>query len=502
MKVKELLLKQASLSPARSAIIFKDKKTNFSQLRDASFKLANYLINSGLNKSDKVAVFLPNIPEAVFSYLGVFSMGGILVPLDFMLSEEEVINLINHSEAKVLVSQYKKEVDLVRVQKSCPTLKDIILCREKIDGFSFWDDVLRKGNPQEPRVEIEEISLSSIFYTSGSTGRPKGVVLTYKHFDSPIRCVDYYLRLSSKDVVLCGGLPLSHIAGFDFILLVLYFGSTLILMERFLPLELLKNIQEYKVTLIWLVPSMYVAILSLKKYDIFDLSSLKYLVVFGAPSSPVLLKRFHKICSNSYLLNGWGMTETSAPNCVLPPGLTRIESIGKFSPGMEAKVVDEEGNALKQGKEGELWVKGDAVMLGYYKEPELTKEVLREDGWFKTGDIAKFDRKGLLYIVGRKKDMIKVAGEVVFSPEVEGVIHRHPKVKEVAVIGVPDRLRGEVPKAFIVPKQEEYIDTEELKEFLRKHLAHFKIPHYLELVKELPKTRSGKIDKSQLAYSK
>ena len=237
------------------------------------------------------------------------------------------------------------------------------------------------------------------------------------------------------------------------------------------------------------------AMLLLKKYDRFDLSSLRYVIVFGAPSSPLLLRRFHKMCPRAYFLNGWGMTETAAPNCVLPPGLDKIESVGKFMPGMEAKIVNSLGKTLHYGQPGELWVRGEAVMKGYYNQPNLTRDVLTSDGWLKTGDIATFDAQGLFYIVGRIKDMIKVGGEVVFSSEVEEKLYRYPLIKEAAVIGVVDKFRGQVPKAFIVAKEDGALNVDKLREFLKKHLAHFKIPHYFEFVKELPKTRAGKVDK-------
>jgi long-chain acyl-CoA synthetase len=166
---------------------------------------------------------------------------------------------------------------------------------------------------------------------------------------------------------------------------------------------------------------------------------------------------------------------------------------------MEAKIVDEQGSALPQEGVGELWVRGWPVMTGYYKEPHLTYQAFAEGGWLKTGDIAKFDKEGLLYIVGRKKDMIKVGAEIVFAPEVEEVLHRHPQIKEVAVIGVKDRLRGEVPKAFVVLKENTPpLSKEEIIYFCKEHLAHFKIPHYIEFKEALPKTRTGKIDKEKL----
>ena len=502
MDIKKLLIKQAQAWPQKSAIIFEDKEISFSQLKNDSFRFANYLINFGIKRGNKVAVFVPNTAETIVNFLGIFTAGATLVPLDFMLTEEEVINLVNHSESKVLTIQPKKEVNLSVIRNKCPNLKKIIICGEDSEGFSSWGSILEKSSCDEPSLKVKEEDVSSIFYTSGSTGHPKGVMLTYGHLDAPVRCLECHLPLTPKDIVFCAGLPFSHIAGFDYILLIIHFGETLVLMKRFNPLGFLKNVKKYKVSLVWMVPAMYIAILSLKGYDKFHFPFLKYVVVFGAPSSPVLLKKFHKVCPDASLINGWGMTETAAPSCFLPPGGKEIRSVGKFTSDMETKIVDEEGKTLAVEEEGELWVRGRGVMLGYYKEPKLTKEVLTDDGWLKTGDIAKFDKQELCYIVGRKKEMIKVAGEIVFSAEIEEKIHRHPKVKEVAVIGVNDSLRGEVPKAFIVSKEEEILDQQELKDFLKEHLAHFKIPHYFEFVKKLPKNRTGKIDKKLLKNEK
>jgi acyl-CoA synthetase (AMP-forming)/AMP-acid ligase II len=500
MNAVQLLEKQVQIYPEKTALIFQEQNITYRQLQTQSLSLATGLSSLGLAKSDKVAIFLPNIPEYIYSFLGIFSLRAICVPLDFMLSEEEIINFIQHSKSKVLIAQEKKGIDLGRIQSSCPALKKIIVFGQDASSkFISWESLFKKSAIL-PKIEINTSDHAALFYTSGSTGHPKGVLLTYTHLDNPIEVVEYFLKPVESDSFLCAGVPFSHIGGLDYMLFMLYFGTTLVLMERFHPLEFLKGLEKYKVTIFCIVPSMYVAILSLKEYDKFDLSSLRYAVVFGAPSSPVLLERFHQVCPAAFLLNGWGMTETSAPNSYLPTQTKtkEIANTGKFPPGTEGRIVDENGNALGDEQDGELWIKGKAVMVGYYQEPELTREVLTPEGWLKTGDIARRDKAGRYYIVGRKKEMIKVSGEIVFAPEVEEIIHRHPNVKEVAVIGMPDAFRGEIPKAFIVCKDGQSLESDDLRFFCRQHLAHFKIPHCFAFTASLPKNRVGKVDKEAL----
>ncbi|MBN2482938.1 MAG: acyl--CoA ligase [Candidatus Omnitrophica bacterium] len=498
MDVKKLLIQQSERYQTRPMLMYKDRQITFPQIRDTAFGLANHLLKHGISPDDNIALYLPNIPETLMSFLGVFSLGATVIPFDFMLTQDEIIQFVTHSRTRALILQPKKGIDIDQIKKACPTLSHIITLGEETAEAISWDRIVLQKDTREPSSPIDPGHLAAIFYTSGSTGHPKGVMLNYAHLDSPMETMDYFLKITDKDIFVCAGVPFSHIAGVDYILLMLCFASPLVLMERFQPLEFLHTIERYRGTIFCIVPAMFVAILSLKGQEKFDLSSLRWAVVFGAPSSPVLLERFKKMCPESALLNGWGMTETSAPNTYSPNDIHKIHSIGGFSPYLQAKIVDAEGNRCAVNAQGELWVKGKGVMRGYYQEEELTKEVLTEDGWLKTGDIAYCDKDGLFYIVGRKKDMIKVAGEIVFSAEVEEKIQRHPKIKEVAVIGMPDALRGEVPKAFIVLKENEQLSLQDLREFLRKFLAHFKVPHHFEFVASLPKNRTGKIDKQAL----
>jgi len=496
MNIAKVLEVQAQEYTDKPAFIFKDAPISFYHLRDSAFRLANSLLKLGIKKGDKVAIYLPNWPEYIYSYLAIWSIGATAVPLDFMLTEEELLFCISHSEAKLLIAKSKSGISFERLKKDIPVLKDIVLCQEKAEGFLSFQELVDNSQDSLPDIQIQDKDYAIIFYTSGTTGKPKGVLVNYLQLGAPPKNMEYFVPLSEKDFTLCA-LPWSHLGGLIYLQTGLAFGFTVVLMERFIPLEFLKNVQKYKVNWFWLVPSMYYAFLQLKKFESIDLSSLRWVVIFGAPSSPDALRRFHNYCPQADLVNGWGMTETNAPTVVLPLGSKKIESVGRPAPGTEIKIFDDRDQELAQGQVGEVVIRGWVVTDGYYKDPEATSLAMR-NGWFHTGDLGKLDIENHLYIVGRKKEMIKVSGEIVFEPEVEAAIHKNPHVAEVAVVGVPDKLRGEVPKAFVVAKEGSDISEEDLRYFCRQHLAHFKIPHYFEFRQALPKNRTGKVEKETL----
>lgn len=496
MDIKEILEARIKTHADKTAVIFKEENLTFRQLRDNAFRLANSLINLGLKKGDKAAVYLPSWPEYIYSYLALWSIGATAVPLDFMLTQDELISCITHSEAKILLVKPKANLSLVAIKENCPNLKEIITCKDAKTEFLSFEELLEKGANTIPPGKINDQDYAIIFYTSGTTGRPKGVLINYRQLEAPPKAMMHFVDFSDKDIALCC-LPFSHIGGLIYLQNCLSFGISIVLMEHFVPLEFLKNIQKFKVTCFWVVPSMYYAILQLKEFESFDLGSLRWVVTFGASSSPDALRRFHQYCPKAHLLNGWGLTETNAPTTVIPLGSSKIESVGRPAPWIEVKVLDENEKELPAGQVGEVVVKGWVVTDGYYKDPQATNQASR-NSWFHTGDLGRFDADGDLYIVGRIKETIKVAGEIVFEPEVEAAIHKHPDVAEVAVIGVADKLRGELPKAFVVAKEGKTLDEEGLRYFCREHLAHFKIPHYFEFRDSLPKNRTGKIDKEKL----
>lgn len=496
MDTLNLLIKNAKIFPDKAALVFRNNCVSFSQLKDAVLRLAGGLKNLGIKSGDKIAIYLPNCPEYVYSYLALFTLGATVVPLDFMFKGEELISCLNHSETKFLIAAQKPGLSLNDIKKQVGSLQKVIFVGQKIEGCLNLEEVLNSLEPQAPETKISEDDNALIMYTSGTSGNPKGVLLSYKHLSGSPQAMKHFVDLSDKDVKLCC-LPLSHSGGLIYIQNLLVFGITLILMERFSPLEFLKNIEKYKVTCFHIVPSMYYAVLQLKEFQTHDLSSLRWMVVFGAPSTPEVLARFNQYCPNTHLLNGWGLTETCPPNTVIPLGSKNIASIGKPAPWIEIKIVGDDDEPVAPGAIGEIAIKSWVVMKGYYKNPEETNRVLK-NGWFYTGDLGRFDENGLLYIAGRKKEMIKVAGQIVYAPEVEAAIQKHPDITEVAVIGVPDKLRGENIKAFVAKNSQSALNETELRIFCQKHLAHFKVPHTIEFMDTLPKNRTGKIDKELL----
>lgn len=496
MNIAELLESKAKTLFHKPAFIFREQVISFQQLKDNSFRLADSLMRLGLKKGDKVAIYLPNCPEYIYSYLAIWCCGFTAVPLDFMLTEDELESCISHSETVILIAKSKPAVSFIGLKQKCPSLKEIILCQETRQDFLSFAELQGKGENRPPQVKTQDKDYAIIFYTSGTTGKPKGVLVNYLQLGAPPKAMEFFVDLAERDITLCA-LPFSHLGGLIYIQNNIVYGITVVLMERFMPLEFLNNIQNYKVTCFWLVPSMYYAFLQLKEFESIDLSSLRWIVTFGASNSPDALRRFNQYCPNAHLLNGWGLTETNAPTVVLPLGSDKIESVGRPAPWVEVKIFDVNNKELPTGQVGEIAVRSWVVTDGYYKDPEATSYAIR-NGWFHTGDLGRFDAEGDLYIVGRKKEMIKVGGEIVFEPEIESAIHKHPDVAEVAVVAVTDKLRGEVPKAFVVLKEGKSLASEDLRYFCRQHLAHFKIPHYFEFIAALPKNRSGKIDKEQL----
>ncbi|MBF0490507.1 MAG: AMP-binding protein [Candidatus Omnitrophica bacterium] len=497
MDIYTTLQQSAARFGTKPALIFKDQTISFVELKDKVFQLAHGLGALQVRKSTKIGLFLPNGPEYAYSYLASFCLGAPVVPLDFMLKNDELISCLDHSETEILIAAPRAEVDFKLIKAQVPSLKTVIVLGEpEAVAWQRPFHALLGGGEGFTPAKVSPTDPCLIMYTSGTTGKPKGILLNYRHLSGSPEAMKHFVDLSERDIKLCA-IPFSHIGGFIYIQNCILFGITLVLMDRFHPLEFLRNVVQYKVTCFHIVPPMYTALLTLKNLDQFDLTSLRWVVVFGAPSHPDILERFHNYCHSAKLLNGWGMTETCPPNTVTPLDNPKIESVGKPAPNCEIHIVDDDDQPLALGEVGEIVISGWVVMQEYYKDPDATA-LAKRNGFFHTGDLGRFDDNGFLYIVGRKKEMIKVAGQIVYAPEVEAALCKHESVLEAAVIGVPDPMRGESVKAYVVLKEGVAINPLDIKYFAREHLANFKVPQTVEIREFLPKNRTGKIDKEAL----
>ncbi|MCM8757182.1 MAG: AMP-binding protein, partial [Candidatus Omnitrophica bacterium] len=288
----------------------------------------------------------------------------------------------------------------------------------------------------------------------------------------------------------------SHNGGVCAPLLILQ-GIPMLLIDRLHPLELLHGLVHHRITFTFLVPTHFAGLVNLKEFEKADLSSLRWISLFGAPGGQELVNRFRQYCPNALLVGGYGLTESAAPNVLMPLEKIKPGSVGKPVPWMKVKIVNDNGEDVASGEIGEIIMKGWPVTPGYYRQPELTAEIIK-DGWLYTGDYGRFDNEGYLYIIGRKKEVIIVGGLNVFAPEVEGILRLHPRVKEVAVVGIPDPVRGEAVKAVFVTQDGQEMTLPEVTSFCRNHLARYKIPTVIETRSELPRTSTGKVKKEEL----
>lgn len=513
--VHEYLTLSAERFPEKTALIFKSDRYSYRQLDKLSDILAIQLIKLGVNRHDRVIIFGNNSPEIILSLYAVLKTGATFVLLNGALKAQKLRYIISDSLPKVLISDYLLKEVVDNASENMAHEPSVIFFgfneESESDSFLSYKSLLENKpdlnefeSLEKRKTSILDYDLATLIYTSGSTGEPKGVMSSHFNMLSAAKSIITYLKNTSEDIII-DVLPLSFDYGLYQVIMAFMYSGTIVLENSMLfPVEILKKIQEEKVTGFPIVPTILAMLLKMETLSNFDLSSLRYISNTGAALPVEHIKSFRKLFPNIQVYSMFGLTECKRI-AYLPPEDTdrKPGSVGKAMPNCEVFILDENGNEVAPNVIGELVVRGSNVMRGYWNSEELTSRTYRkgwyqQEKWLYTGDYFYKDEDGYLYFVGRKDDMIKTKGERVSPKEIENVLCTMEGISEAAVIGVPDEILGQAIKAFIVLKPGYTLDQNDILRFCKNNVEIFMIPKYVEFIDSLPKTPNGKIDKKKL----
>ncbi|RLF40050.1 MAG: AMP-binding protein [Thermoplasmata archaeon] len=524
----EVLDETASKYPNNDALVYVDRNLRYTykEFKEKCDQLAKGLLKLGIKKGEHVAVWAYNVPEWVLLQFALAKIGAVLVTVNTYYKAHELEYVLRQSDSTTLfLVKGFKDVDYVEtIYKVVPELKEsspgelkskklpllkrvIFIGKEKHPGMLNFSEVMDLGKEvsdeelKEREKELDCHDVVNMQYTSGTTGFPKGVMLTHYNIINNAYWVGNYMRLTEKDK-LCIPVPFFHCFGCVLSTLnCVTHGATMVPIEIFDAEKVLQAIHKEKCTAVNGVPTMFVRELNHPDFDKYDMSSLRTGIMAGAPCPVELMKRVIEDMHAREITICYGLTEASPVITQTrrdDPIEKRVETVGKPLPYVEVKIVDPEtGKELPPNTPGELIAKGYNIMKGYYKMPEATAKAIR-DGWLYTKDLAKMDEEGYIYILGRVDDMIIRGGENVYPREIEEFLYRHPKIKEVQVVGVPHKEYGEEVAAFIQLKEGEQATEEEIREYCKRNIARYKVPKYIFFTDEWPLTASGKIQKFKL----
>jgi acyl-CoA synthetase (AMP-forming)/AMP-acid ligase II len=500
MDVGQILTLTTNKFPERTAILFQNKRFTYQEFNGRVNQFAHVLLQLGLRKGEKVAVLLFNSNQFVEIYFATAKVGGVFTPINFRFAPEEVRYIVDHSDARFFV--FGEEFsDLVHAIRSNLTqIKNFISVGDCVTDAHDYERLLEKSENTEPTVRLSEKDVCQLMYTSGTTGRPKGALIT--HGNVLWNLVNAVLGREEKEgeVSLVIG-PLYHTAALNNHFTVpMALAGTSILIKHFEPRSLMEIIEKEKVNVISGAPALYHLLLALPDVERYDTRSVIKCTTGASILPDETKKRLLKLFPNAKgVYDVYGCTEAS-PNITIlkaKDSFRKVACVGPPLPFLEVRIVDDHDKAVPTGEVGELTCRGPNVMKGYYKDKQATREALK-GGWLHTGDLARMDEEGFIYIVDRKKDMIVSGGENIYPREIEEVLYHHPKIQEAAVIGVPDQVWGESVKAMVVLKKGETIEEKEVIEYCKNHLASYKKPKSVEFVEDLPRNPSGKVLKKTL----
>ena len=500
----EILRASAHKHPNRTAIVFGSKKISYKALNDSTDHIAAGLMDLGIKEHDRVAIFLYNCPEFVISYYAILKAGAVAVPINYMFKIEEARYILQDCEASCIVTS-RAYIDMAEeLRLRVDSLKKIICTARYKDHVIDIHKIKKTDTSALDNLTVNQHDLAVILYTSGTTGYPKGAMLSHDNLLSNAIDSSCNIRVTHKDTFICI-LPLFHsFAATVCMNMPLFVGAKIVIMKSLKPFKrVIRAIRKNRVTVFPAIPSIFTILKDMKLPKLFHTPVIKLfnpvkICISGAAALPVETLRGFERKFRVPLLEGYGLTEAAPVVTLNPLKRRKPGSIGKsLSERIELKIVDDKGNDLSAEHIGELLVRGPNVMQGYLKHEEASSETLK-GGWLYTGDMARFDKDGYVYIEGRKKEMVNVRGLNVYPREIEEVLYQNPKIKEAAVIGIDDAHKGEVPKAFVVLKEGINATEHEMTRYLRERLASYKIPKYVEFRNSLPKNTTGKILKRVL----
>lgn len=501
--LKDLFNKALPIYGEKIAIQFEGKKISYEELNRQANCLAHALINHGVGLEDAVAMIMSNCIEFAIVDIGIMKAGAAKVAPNDMLGEKEYLYILQESQPKVVIVGEKFYEMIERLRNQVPSIQTVVGLTEAVpEGFISWDDFLDGMPHSDPQVQVRPHHRALIAFTGGTTGTPKGVI--HSQYTQTMSMIAHIIEMEfhdqDKNLLMT---PLSHAAGRR-LLSGLLKGATHIITERFDPVKALEIIEKERITTIGMVPTMIYRLLDAMESNDFDVSSIR-MISYGA--SPIAeerlkqgIKKFGKVFHQNY-----GQTEvpnlisrlTKFEHSLDADKVHRLRSCGRPCFMSEVKIVDEDGNEVPRGELGEIVVKSPYMMAGYLNRPDLTAQTIK-NGWLHTGDIGKMDEDGYIYLMDRKKDMIISGGMNIYSSEVEHVIHKHPGVDQVAVIGIPHDDWGEQVMALIIPNAEQPPTEEDIFQYCDRYLAKYKRPKKIKFVDEFPLTPYGKVDKNEL----
>jgi long-chain acyl-CoA synthetase len=483
----------AARDPQRAAIVFEGAAVSYAVLDACSTALAGAMAKRGIRGSDRVALFLPNIPAFALVYLATLKAGAIAVSVNAIFKADEVKYILKDAGAKALFTTAELLPNVPRA--ACPALEHVVLCEGVVSGEASLEDWLETGSPEFRTVDAKPDDVAAILYSSGTTGFPKGVMLTHRNIDTNTRTAAKYSAFRPGDR-LATFLPLFHVFAQNYIMNGAFqAGATIVLFRRFVPNLVLEGIARERVTMFFAVPTIYIALLNVPAVEK-PLASVRYWFSAAATMPQEVSRRWHERFGRP-IYEGYGLTECSPFAAYNHLTEHRFGSVGTAVDAFELKIVDETDREVARGQWGEIAIRGPGVMKGYWGKQQDTAHALR-GGWLHSGDIGTMDAQGYVFIVDRVKDMINVSGFKVWPAEVENALYQHPAIKELAVYGAPHAEKGEAVRAAVVLKDDARATPEEIIAYCREHLAVYKAPERVDIVAELPKSATGKILKRVL----